>query len=85
MPIWVGSYSLPSAVEGGVEWRVGTKAGALFEGVRRWRDRYDVDRGSSDLVGAGGAHDGDCCHDVRRVTDGDESVEAAGDRWEGGV
>lgn len=72
MPIW-----LVSAVVGGVEsWA----AGARFEAVLRCRVRYDADRGSSDLVEAAGPHEEGCCHEVRRVTLGDESVEAVGDR-----
>lgn len=80
MPTWLGSYCLPSEVEGGVESAAGPNAGARFEGVRRWRVRYEADRGSSDLLGLEGPHDGECCHEGRRVTLGDESVEAAGDR-----
>lgn len=75
MPIW-----LASAVVGGVESWVEPKVGARFEAVLRCRVRYDADRGSSDLVEAAGPHDEGCCHEVRRVTLGDESVEAVGDR-----
>ena len=79
-PTWLASSCLPSEVAGGVESRVGPKAGTRFDAVRRWRVRYDDERGSSDLLGGGGPHEGGCCHEGRRVTVGDVSAEAAGDR-----
>lgn len=52
MPSWTASCCFPSAVLGGVESEGGPKEAVRFEGVRRWRVRYDEERGSSDLVAA---------------------------------
>jgi hypothetical protein len=80
MPTWLASCCLPSELGGAVELRVGSKAGARFEGVCRWRARYEADRGRSDLLGAGGPHDRGFCLEGRRLTLGDVSAEPAGDR-----
>lgn len=62
------------------------KVAVLTEGVRRWRVRYDVDLGSSVRFDTGEVADGrPSWYDDRRLTLGVVDVEAAGDRWLGGV
>jgi hypothetical protein len=68
-----------SDVLSGVGWYLGTAFCSWgAEGVLRWRVRYEADRGRE------GREPPDAS-EGRRLASGEEVVEEAGDRWDGGV
>lgn len=80
----VSSFSL-SAVPGGVGSSDGWNAFVLSDVVRLCRVRYEVDRGRSGRCVSVGIFGDWSVEEDRRLRAGEEVVEEAGDRWEGGV